>query len=116
MVSTVSISVAIFDNPGILNWGLFIEAVGDYDKTIIQVLGARHQYFPNISNTPALQSIIEILPLCLIDADRVEVLKNIAHATYIGNEIEDWNRQDYVLDILGRLENALIINEMNAEY
>ncbi|KAF9891442.1 hypothetical protein FE257_003908 [Aspergillus nanangensis] len=119
MASTVLISVAIYENPGILHWSLFIETANASEKTIIHVLGARQKYFPAIS-TPRdarnSRSLIEILPLCRVDASEVEKLKNIAYDTPIRNELADWSCQDYVLAVLRRLEIASIIDGTENDY
>ncbi|OGM48782.1 hypothetical protein ABOM_003056 [Aspergillus bombycis] len=119
MAPTIPLSVAIYDNPGIMHWSLYIEANNDADKTIIHVLGARQQYFPDIrtpSDARISNSLIELLPLCQIDATKIEILKNIAYATPIRNDLADWSCQDYVLDILDKLEDVLIIDAKDAGY
>lgn len=119
MASTVPILVAIYDNPGITHWSLFIETENDAEKTRIHVLGARQRYFPVIS-TPSdartADSLIELLPLCPIETSKLEILKNIAYDTPIRNDLADWSCQDYVLAILDRLEGASVIDATNDEY
>ncbi|KAJ5109277.1 hypothetical protein N7456_005952 [Penicillium angulare] len=118
MATMIPVSVATYKNPGILHWSLFIETEG-VDKTIIQVLGARQKYFPDIRRAPDARisdSLIELLPLCRIDASKIEVLKNIAYDTPIRNDLTDWSCQDYVLAVLDRLEEASIINTMDGNY
>ncbi|KAJ5611503.1 hypothetical protein N7528_008608 [Penicillium herquei] len=118
MASTIPISVAIYENPVILHWSLFLETENYHEKTIIHVLGARQKYFPAIS-TPRdarnSKALIEILPLCRVDATKLENLKNVAWDTRIRNDLADWSCQDYILDVLDRLEEAFIINR-DSEY
>ncbi|KAJ5780245.1 hypothetical protein N7457_005405 [Penicillium paradoxum] len=119
MALTIPLSVAIYDNPGIMHWSLYLEADNDDDKTIIHVLVARQKYFPDIrtpSDARISSSLIELLCLCQVDASKIEIIKNIARATPIRNELADWSCQDYVLDILKRLERALIIDATDGEY
>ena len=119
MTSTVPIWVAIHENPGIMHWSLFLDTKEAADKTIIQILGARQKYFPSIrtpSNPRDLNSLIELLPLCQIDMSKVESIKGIADATTIHNELADWSCQDYVLELLDRLETAGIISATDEEY
>ncbi|KAJ5958916.1 uncharacterized protein N7479_006066 [Penicillium vulpinum] len=119
MASTIPLSVAIYDNPGIMHWSLYLEADNYDDKTIIHVLGARQKYFPDVrtpSDARSSSALIELLYLCQIDASKIEVIKNIAYATPIKNELADWSCQDYVLDVLKRLERALIIDTTDGDY
>ncbi|KAJ5481553.1 hypothetical protein N7475_000365 [Penicillium sp. IBT 31633x] len=119
MASTIPLSVAIDDNPGIMHWSLYLEADNNDDKTIIQVLGARQKYFPNIrtrADARSSSSLIELLYLCHIDVSKFENIKNIAYDTPIRNDMADWSCQDYVLDILTRLESALIIDATDVDY
>ncbi|OQE37828.1 hypothetical protein PENCOP_c009G02057 [Penicillium coprophilum] len=119
MASTIPLSVAIYENPGIMHWSLYLEADKTDDKTIIHVLGARQKYFPNIrtpSDARNSTSLVELLYLCQINVAKVETIKTIAYATPIRNELADWSCQDYVLDILRRLERALIINATDGNY
>ncbi|CAG8935744.1 unnamed protein product [Penicillium salamii] len=118
MSSTIPLSVAIYDNPGILHWSLYIEADNDADKTIIQILGARQRYFPNIKKSDArdVSDLIEVLHLCRIDASKIEIAKNIAYDTPIRNDVADWSCQDYVLVVLDRLEDGLVIDGRDSDY
>ncbi|CAG7974180.1 unnamed protein product [Penicillium salamii] len=118
MSSTIPLSVAIYDNPGILHWSLYIEADNDADKTIIQILGARQRYFPNIKTSDArdVSDLIEVLHLCRIDASKIESAKNIAYDTPIRNDVADWSCQDYVLAVLDRLEDGLVIDGRDSDY
>jgi hypothetical protein len=113
------IFVALYDNPGILHWSLYIETENDAEKTTIQILGARQRYFPDIktpSNGRLLPDLIELCPLCDADASKLEALKNIAYATPIRNEEADYSCQDYVLDVLLRWEEHGIIYAEDEQY
>ncbi|KAL2800112.1 hypothetical protein BJX66DRAFT_332257 [Aspergillus keveii] len=75
--------------------------------------------FPDIktpSNARLLPDLIELMPLCDVYATKIEALKNIAYATLIRNDEADYSCQDYVLDVLGRLEEHGIIDPANEEY
>lgn len=43
MSSTVPLRVAIYDNPGIKHWSLFIKAESESENTIIHLLRARQR-------------------------------------------------------------------------
>ncbi|KAJ5727399.1 hypothetical protein N7493_005219 [Penicillium malachiteum] len=119
MSPTIPLSVAIYENPGILHWSLFIEAENDDAKTKIHVLGARRRYFPVISprsDARNSDSLIELLPLCQVEEGKIEIIKNIAYDTPIRNDLDDWSCQDYVLNIVDRLEEALILNPEDKDY
>ncbi|KAL3474336.1 hypothetical protein BJX99DRAFT_260443 [Aspergillus californicus] len=119
MPSTIPLKVAIYDNPGILHWSLFIDVEKTSENTTIQILGARQRYFPEIK-TPAeariSNSLIELRTLCAIDVAAIETVKNIAYATPIRNHEADYSCQDFVLDVLNRLEEELIIDKNSVDY
>ncbi|PGH13675.1 hypothetical protein AJ79_03524 [Helicocarpus griseus UAMH5409] len=119
MPPTITLIVSIYDNPGIKHWNLFIDAPGEADKTTIQLLGARQRYFRDVrtpSDARALDSLIEACNLCEIDASMIEAVKNIAWDTPVRNEEADYSCQDFVLDVLERLEAEGIINGENGDY
>ncbi|KAJ0417394.1 hypothetical protein BJY00DRAFT_315865 [Aspergillus carlsbadensis] len=119
MSRTAPLSVALYDNPGILHWSLYIETANDADKTTIQILGARQRYFPDIktpSDARLLPDLIELCPLCEIDASKFEAAKNVAYDTPIRNDEADYSCQDYALDVLGRLEEHGIIDLGDGDY
>jgi hypothetical protein len=119
MASTIPLSVAIYDNPGIMHWSLYVEAENDANKTTIQILGARQKYFSHIRTPSSVRestSLIELLYLCQVDASKIEILKDIAYATPIRNDLADWTCQDYVLEVLANLEEALIIDATDGDY
>lgn len=119
MPSTIPLKVAIYDNPGIMHWSIFIDANKDSEKTIIHVLGARQRYFPEIrtpSDARISNSLIEIHTLCDIDETAIETVKNIAYNTPIRNSEADYSCQDFVLDVLNMLESEFIIDGNSADY
>ncbi|KAL3467179.1 hypothetical protein BJX64DRAFT_249003 [Aspergillus heterothallicus] len=102
-----------------MHWSLYIEADKDEDKTIIHDLGACQRYFPDIrtpSDARLSASLVEICPLCNVDVSKIEALKNIAYATPIRNDEAGYSCQDYVHDILDRLEDNLIIDPTDGAY
>lgn len=54
--------------------------------------------------------------MCEIDEGKVEAVKRIAWDTRIRNEERDYSCQDYVLDVLGRLEGEGIVDASDGEY
>ncbi|KAL4947380.1 hypothetical protein BDW69DRAFT_190244 [Aspergillus filifer] len=97
MSSTVPISVAIYENPGIMHWSLFIEAESDDEKTIAHVPHRAHS---------------------AVQCRRIEnqTIKNIAWDLPVRNGEPDYSCQDYVLDLLAKLEKEFIIDRSNDDY
>ncbi|RDW81312.1 Terpene cyclase family member [Aspergillus mulundensis] len=113
------LSLAITSNPGIKHWALFIDAPNEAAKTTMQILGARGRYFPSLqtpSDPRKLTSLIELCPLCMIAADKIEAVKEIAYATRIRNEEADYSCQDYVLDVLSNLEREGVVDGKDEGY
>ncbi|BCS29498.1 uncharacterized protein APUU_71068S [Aspergillus puulaauensis] len=111
--------IAIHSNPGIKHWSLFIDAPNPSDKTTAHVLGARQRYFPQISTRSDARtspSLVELCPVCEISVELVEAVKRIAWDTRIRNEERDYSCQDYVLDVLGRLEGEGIVDARDGGY
>ncbi|OJD26247.1 hypothetical protein ACJ73_02383 [Blastomyces percursus] len=118
MTSTVPLKVAIYQNPGIKHWSLFIDAAETAEKTIIHLLGARRKYFIEVrarSDANISNSLIELCSLCEIDTSNVEAVKIIAHETPIRNEVSDYSCQDFILEVLDKLETNGVIPD-NADY
>ncbi|OJD12982.1 hypothetical protein AJ78_06497 [Emergomyces pasteurianus Ep9510] len=119
MPSTIPLSVAIYDNPGIKHWSLFIEGDSLNEKTLIHLLGARSNYFFNIrtsSDAKNSKSLVEMIFLCHINASEIESIKNTAEKMTIRNDSADYSCQDFILELLNTLEEEAIIDPTNADY
>lgn len=112
--------VAIHDNPGIKHWGLFIEAKEESEKTVISLLGARQRYFCIIGtpagDVPVSTSPVEMCPVCNIETSRIETVKNIVWDTPVPNELSDYSCQDFVIELLDRLEGEGIVDGTDGHY
>ncbi|KAL4928766.1 uncharacterized protein BDV17DRAFT_291394 [Aspergillus undulatus] len=118
--SMFALSVAIYNNPGIKHWSLFLETENDADRTIIHIVGPRQRYFPQII-TPATApgsnlDFIELHSMCETDETTVETIKSIAWDTPTRNDESDYSCQDFVLDVLVRLEHASVIDATKNGY
>ncbi|EEQ28166.1 hypothetical protein McanMca71_005865 [Microsporum canis] len=119
MASTIPLKVAIYDNPGIKHWSLFIDAEEKPNKTIIHLLGARQRYFRDVrtpSDARNSASLIELCELCEVGPAKIEAIKNIAWDMPVRNENPDYSCQDFVLELLEGLEDEGIINAENNDY
>ncbi|PGH36929.1 hypothetical protein GX50_00163 [[Emmonsia] crescens] len=119
MTSTIPLMVAIYDNPGIKHWSLYIDGEDKTGKTIIHILGARQRYFRDVrtpSDARISNSLIELCALCEIDVAKIDTVKNIAWNTPVRNEEFDYSCQDFVLDVLDRLEEEDIIDADSGDY
>ncbi|KAK2780745.1 hypothetical protein FQN53_001013 [Emmonsiellopsis sp. PD_33] len=119
MAPTIPLKTAIYENPGIKHWSLFIGARDETRKTVIQLLGARQRYFLDVktpSDAGILNSLIELHPLCEIDEPRIDDITNIAWDTPVRNDKSDYSCQDFILEILERLEEEHIIAAENGDY
>ncbi|KAK2734485.1 hypothetical protein FQN55_002655 [Onygenales sp. PD_40] len=119
MASTIPLKTAIYENPGIKHWSLFIDAKEETHKTIIHLLGARQRYFLDVrtpSDARISNSLIELHPLCEIDATKIDDIRNIAWDTPVRNDKSDYSCQDFILEILERLEEEHIIAAEDGDY
>ncbi|KAL4879326.1 hypothetical protein BJY04DRAFT_193744 [Aspergillus karnatakaensis] len=119
MPTTIPLAVALTENLGILHWGLFIDTADATEKTVVQIIGARQKYFPQIrtpSDARSESALGDLIDLCEIDAAHTETIKNLAYIVPIRNHIADYSCQYFVLDLLDRLEEEGIVDGEDNEY
>lgn len=100
------------------HWSLFIEGEQDADKFLLHAVGSKGRFRFEERNANARQShsISDVFQLCDVDTSLVGRVKEIARAVPIRNNVEVWNCQDYVLDLLELLEEANVVPRENARY
>lgn len=99
-----------------LHWALHIEN-GD-EHQILEVDGEHPQFEyntfmedPNTSNTFLRQLFVAVLG----EGD-IERVKSAARSVPVDNETVEWDCQDYVLEVLERLQEDLVLDKDDADY
>ncbi|OOG00558.1 hypothetical protein ASPCADRAFT_401539 [Aspergillus carbonarius ITEM 5010] len=119
MSSMADVYVVIYRNRGLYNhWSLFIDGPTEEEKLILHIVGSstRYRFEVRDSNAHKSGSLIEKIELCQVDASKTADIHRIAEQQTIHNEAPGFNCQDYVLELLGSLENSGIIDETDPEY
>lgn len=116
MASTIPLQVAIYDNPRIKRWSLFIEAKDDARKAKIHIFGVRHNYFLEVRTPSDTRGSAEVCPLCQIDESEIRAVEDVAYDTPIFNDKSDYSCQDFVLDVLARLEDKGLVDADSSDY
>lgn len=60
--------------------------------------------------------IHEIVPLCRVDSSKIRVIEAVAQNAEIHNEAPGYNCQDFVLQLLGLLEDEGVIDGSDGRY
>lgn len=112
LMAIVPISVAIYSNPGIKHWSLLAEGLTPDSKCMIHLLGARYRYFLNIrtrSDARQSRSLERIVYLTQVDAGKLPTILAVAHQTQIRNDVDDYSCQDFVIELMEKLEEEGVI-------
>jgi hypothetical protein len=98
------------------HWALYID--DGEDGIIFEVVGSHPNFRRNVVHSKPEKSRnflnkIYVGPLSKDDIKRVE---NAVRTVYVDNETVEWDCQEYVLDILQKLEDEFIVEEDDEDY
>ncbi|KAE8352764.1 hypothetical protein BDV28DRAFT_157606 [Aspergillus coremiiformis] len=97
------IHIAITTDSGIYkHWGIFLDSA----KTILQVRGSdrRFRYEPEDRDARDLDGLDELIFLCDVDEEKTRRVRRVASMVPVRSEVHGWNCQDWVMEVLDRLE------------
>ncbi|KAK4613285.1 hypothetical protein CLAFUW4_08792 [Fulvia fulva] len=118
-MATANLCVALYDN-GVFfkHWALFVNGRSNQEKVIFHVQGAEKnfKYESRQGDATTSKKFLESLPLCRIEISKLKDIELAAENTVLHNERRVWNHQDYVLDLLDKLEEEGIVNGDDKEY
>lgn len=119
MTPKAKISVGIYKGGGVYkHWRLFVEGSEEDDHLILHIIGSSQRFRFEMRAPDANDSstLLEMVPLCEIPADKVERLVKVAQNQEIHNDIPAFNCQDWILDLLETLERKTIIDGKDEDY
>lgn len=98
------------------HWALQLES--DKDSIIFEVVGQHPKFERNVLEVKPERSgsfIRKLYVGALSDSD-IERVKSAARQVPVDNETSEWDCQDYVLEILDRLQDDYVLDEDDEDY
>ncbi|KAI3097502.1 hypothetical protein CBS147333_9312 [Penicillium roqueforti] len=98
------------------HWALYVD---DEDVPMIfEVVGQHPNFIRNVVKAKAekSKSFLGKEYVGVIGKADIERIKNVASAIPVDNETVEWDCQDYVLEILDRLEDEFVLEEDDEDY
>lgn len=119
MPSTVEIYAALYDNQAFFkHWAFIIDIDGAEADVVLHAVGCEGQFRfeTKDSNVRNSKSLAELVYIATIPESQVEKVKEVAQNLPIRNDVNVWNCQDYVLDLLDALEQEAILDKNDGRY
>lgn len=98
------------------HWALYVD---DEDvQMIFEVIGQHPDFKRNVVNAKAekSKSFLGKEYVGIISKADIERIKNVASTIPVDNETVEWDCQDYVLEILDKLEDEFVLEEDDEDY
>ncbi|KAJ5533193.1 hypothetical protein N7494_009745 [Penicillium frequentans] len=118
-MSSVPLFLAISKGDGVFkHWGLFIDEENQNNKTVLQVKGSdgHFRYEPETKDIRKSPDLLELIYICNVDVTKANDIQKIASEAAVLNDIQGWNCQDYVLDLMELLEEKKVLNGGDGAY
>ena len=99
-----------------LHWALHIE--NGEEHHIIEVDGEHPQFRRNMfmENPKETSAFLREFFIAVLGEDGVERVKSAAQSVPVDNETVEWDCQDYVLDILDKLQEDFVLDKDDEDY
>ena len=90
----------------------------DTENFIFEVVGSHPNFQRNVvkANPRNSRSLVEMIFLDTINAGDIAIVKEAARSIPVDNETVEWDCQDYVLEILDKLEEEAVLDEDDEQY
>ncbi|KAL4893411.1 hypothetical protein BDV59DRAFT_30511 [Aspergillus ambiguus] len=98
------------------HWALYVES--DKENLIFEVTG-QHPYFKrNVvrARPESSRSYVGKTFVAVLGEDSVQDVKSAAKSVVVDNETVEWDCQDYVLEVLDKLENEFVLDGDDEDY
>lgn len=98
------------------HWALYIES--GQEHFIFEVIGQHPIFKRNVvmADPKRSRSLRQLLFVAMICDDDIERVKSAAQDVSVDNQTAEWDCQDYVLDILDKLEEDFVLDADDEEY
>lgn len=90
------------------HWALYLDS--DEEQLLFEVTGEHPKFERNIQECPPdlLDGFLHNLYIGVIGKNDIDMVKQISETVIVDNKTFEWDCQEYVLDILDRLEEERI--------
>ena len=98
------------------HWGLFLD--DDEEQLMFEVLGEHPNFERNVEKQPPeqLEGFLRRVYVAVISKTDIETVKQVAQTVPVDNETVEWDCQEYVLDMLDRLEDECVLDRDDEDY
>ena len=98
------------------HWGLFLD--DDEEQLMFEVAGVHPTFERNIEKQPPekLEGFLQRVYVAVISKTDIETVKQVAETVPVDNETVEWDCQEYVLDMLDRLEDEFVLDRDDEDY
>lgn len=117
-MSKTNVYVSIqHDPPFFKHWAMFVDMPDTTRKRVFNAMGSEgRRRYESYTSIPQGPEYIELFHIFDIDESKAGEIERYADAIPIRNEVKAWNCQDYVMDLLGELEKAGLVDSEDGEY
>lgn len=98
------------------HWGLYLD--DEEESLIFEVTGEHPRFERNVvrARPERSRSFLQKLFVAVISKDDIEPIKYVAKTVPVDNETVEWDCQEYVLDLLDKLEDEFILEKDDEDY
>lgn len=99
------------------HWGLCLDD-DDEEQLMFEVSGEHPNFERNIEKQPPeqLEGFLRRVYVAVISKTDIETVKQVAQTVPVDNETVEWDCQEYVLDMLDRLEDEFVLDRDDEDY
>ncbi|KAF2002008.1 hypothetical protein P154DRAFT_594863 [Amniculicola lignicola CBS 123094] len=100
------------------HWGLCVYDTTRKRYTIYEVTGAHPDFEKNVLNSDPRNTrrLVKLIPIDVISRNNQGDLVRAIESVPIDNDTTEWNCQDYVMEILGKLVEECLLDEDDEDY
>lgn len=98
------------------HWALYLD--NEEEQLIFEVTGEHPDFERNVQKSPPdlLDGFLHTLYVGVIDRNDIHAVTQVAETVFVDNETFEWDCQEYVLDILDRLEEEYVLDCDDEDY
>lgn len=118
-MSTAGLYVTIHTGGGVYKqWRLYLDGPSPTQKIIYQVRGSTHRYRfeTRTEDYRKSEDLLESIFLCDVELEKFGLVDKFARSVVVRNRGAGWNCQDFVLELLERLEEEGVLDGSEEGY
>lgn len=100
------------------HWALYVESEKEKENLIFEVTGQHPNFRRNVVNArpDRSRSYIGKTFVAVLGEDSVQDVQSAAKSVVVDNETVEWDCQDYVLEVLDKLEDEFVLDGDDEDY